>query len=85
MKRIIATGSVAALALVGFAGTASAEPELPFEPGTPQCFGQVHKYVNSGGLDDIDNVGQLVQSFDSKDAEIGFKGQGKNATAKTFC
>jgi hypothetical protein len=26
MKRIIATGSVAALALVGFAGTASAEP-----------------------------------------------------------
>jgi hypothetical protein len=78
MKRIIATGSVAALALVGFAGTASAggnsEPKLD----GPGCFGQVHKLVNSGGLAGIENVGQLVQSFPDK-------GQGKNATAKTFC
>ena len=75
MKRIIATGAFAALATVGFAGTASA-----FEPGTPQCFGQVHKAVNDGALSGsgIDNVGQLVQDSDGK-------GQGKNATAKSLC
>jgi dienelactone hydrolase len=72
MKRIIATGSVAALALFGFAGTASA-----FEPGTPQCFGQVHKFVNSGGLEDIENVGQLVKALGG--------GQAKNMAAKGFC
>ncbi len=73
MKRIIVTGAFAALATVSFAGTASA-----FEPGTPQCFGQVHKAVNGGALDGIDNVGQLVQ------ASAG-KGLGKNATAKSLC
>ena len=75
MKRIIATGSVAALALVGFAGTASA-----FEPGTPQCFGQVHKAVNDGALAElgIENVGQLVQASEGK-------GQGKNMAAKALC
>ena len=73
MKRIIATGAFAALATVSFAGTASA-----FEPGTPQCFGQVHKAVNAGALDGIDNVGQLVQASDGR-------GQGKNATAKSLC
>lgn len=72
MKRILATGSIAALAMVGFAGTASAAP------ADKACFGQVHKLVNSGGLEGLDNVGQLVQSFDNR-------GQGKNATAKTFC
>ncbi len=78
MKRIIATGSVAALALVGFAGTATA-----FEPGTPQCFGQVHKFVNSGGLagveglEDVENVGQLVKAVGG--------GQAKNMAAKGFC
>jgi hypothetical protein len=77
MKRIITAGSIAALAVVGLAGTASA-----FEPGTPQCFGQVHKFVNEGGLKtlglDIDNVGQLVQASEGK-------GQGKNMAAKGFC
>jgi hypothetical protein len=73
MKRIIATGSVAALALVGFAGTATA-----FEPGTPQCFGQVHKAVNDGALAGIENVGQLVQASEGK-------GKGKNEAAKALC
>jgi len=73
MKRMIVTGAFAALATVSFAGTASA-----FEPGTPQCFGQVHKAVNAGALDGIDNVGQLVQASDGK-------GQGKNAAARSFC
>ncbi len=75
MKRIIATGSVAALALVGFAGTASA-----FEPGTPQCFGQVHKAVNDGALEGlgIENVGDLVQASEGK-------GKGKNMAAKDLC
>lgn len=71
MKRIFATGSIAALAMIGFAGTANAAP------AEAACFGQVHKLVNSGALG-IDNVGQLVQSSENR-------GQGKNATAKTFC
>ena len=74
MRKKIITGLAAAgLGIGAFAGTASA-----FEPGTPQCFGQVHKAVNAGALDGIDNVGQLVQSFDDK-------GQGKNATARSLC
>lgn len=75
MKRIIVTGAVAALASVSLASTASA-----FTPGTPQCFGQVHKAVNAGALADagIDNVGQLVQASPGK-------GQGKNATAQSLC
>jgi hypothetical protein len=73
MKRIIVAGATAAIATVSFASTASA-----YEPGTPQCFGQVHKAVNSGAVPGIDNVGQLVQSFDNK-------GQGKNALAKSLC
>lgn len=72
MKRIIATGSVAALALVGFAGTASAAPE----PGTPQCFGQIHKLINTEGFGPYENVGQLVKA-------VG--GQGKNMAAKDLC
>ena len=71
MKRILIAGAVAALCTVGFAGTASA-----FDPGTPQCFGQVHKAVNGGALAPIQNVGQLVQA-------VG--GQGKNAAAKGLC
>ncbi len=72
MKRIIITGAVSAIAAVSFAGTASA-----FEPGTPQCFGQVHKAVNAGAVG-VDNVGELVQGSEDK-------GQGKNATAKSLC
>ena len=72
MKRIIVTGAVAALAAVSFAGTASA-----FEPGTPQCFGQVHKAVNAGALPGIDNVGQLVRALGG--------GQAKNSAAQGLC
>ena len=73
MKRIIVSATVATVAAVGFAGTASA-----FEPGTPQCFGQVHKAVNAGALSEagIDNVGDLVKAAG---------GQGKNAAAKDLC
>ena len=75
IKRIIISGAVAAVATLTFSGTAGA-----FEPGTPQCFGQVHKAVNAGALSDsgIDNVGQLVQASPGK-------GQGKNMAAKGFC
>jgi hypothetical protein len=75
IKRIIISGAVAAVATLTFSGTAGA-----FEPGTPQCFGQVHKAVNAGALSEsgIDNVGQLVQASEGK-------GQGKNMAAKGFC
>ena len=70
MKRIIAAGAITALATLGVAAPANA--------ATPSaaCFGQVHKTVNSGGLEGIDNVGQLVKA-------VG--GQGKNAAAKGLC
>ncbi|WP_084130241.1 hypothetical protein [Demequina sp. NBRC 110055] len=68
MKRIIATGFITAIAMVGFAGTASAAP------ADVACFGQIHRAVNAGAVG-LDNVGQLVQSFDNK-------GQGKNALAR---
>jgi hypothetical protein len=71
MKKVIVTGAISALAAVSFAGTASA-----FEPGTPQCFGQVHKSINKDGALGLENVGQLVK-------DIG--GQGKNAAAKGLC
>lgn len=73
MKRILATGSIAAFAVLGFAGTANAAPA---EPNPASCFGQVHKLVNSGGAG-VDNVGQLIK------AQGG--GQAKNMLAKTFC
>ncbi|GGN10469.1 hypothetical protein GCM10009721_43100 [Terrabacter tumescens] len=71
MKRILATGSIAVLALVGFAGSASAAP------ADSACFGQVHKTVNSGGVPGFENVGQLVQAVGG--------GQAKNAVAKSLC
>jgi hypothetical protein len=71
MRRILAAGSIAALAMVGFAGNASAAP------AESACVGQVHKTVNSGGVAGFDNVGELVQALGG--------GQAKNATAKTFC
>lgn len=70
MKRIIAAGSIAALAALGLAAPASAAP------AEAACFGQVHKAVNSGFLDGIDSVGDLVKA-------VG--GQGKNAAAKDLC
>lgn len=71
MKRILVAGAVAAFAMVGFSSTAQAKP------ADAACFGQVHKLVNSGGLDGIDNVGQLVGAVGG--------GQAKNAEAKKFC
>jgi hypothetical protein len=75
MKRVIVSGAVAVLATLTFSGTAGA-----FEPGTPQCFGQVHKAVNAGALSGsgIDNVGDLVQASEGK-------GKGKNMTARSLC
>ncbi len=74
MKRIIATGFVTALAVVGIAGTASAAPGNA-GPAEAACFGQIHKDVNARELG-VDNVGQLVQSFTDT------KGQGKNGLAR---
>jgi hypothetical protein len=74
MKRIIATGAVATLAMVGLAGTASANGGPV--PGTPQCFGQVHKLINTEGFGPYENVGQLVKVAG---------GQGKNMAAKDIC
>ena len=71
MKRMLAAGFITAVAVVGSAGAATAAP------ADAACFGQVHKAVNSGFVDGIDNVGQLVQAVEG--------GQNKNATAKTFC
>ncbi|MFW2513355.1 hypothetical protein ACNI3K_06210 [Demequina sp. SO4-13] len=73
MKRIIATGFITAIAMVGLTGTANAAP------ADAACFGQVHKAVNSGALaaDGISNVGDLVKALG---------GQGKNSAAKAlFC
>ena len=70
MKRIIAAGSIAALATLGLAAPASAAP------AEAACFGQVHKTVNSGGLAGFDNAGDLVRA-------VG--GQGKNAAARGLC
>lgn len=77
MKRIIATGFITALAVVGVAGTANAAPGNA-GPADAACFGQVHKAVNSGFLaaSDIHNVGDLVKA-------VG--GQGKNSAARGPC
>lgn len=71
MKRIIATGFITAIAMVGLAGTANAAP------ADAAGFGQIHKAVNSGAVAGIDNVGQLVQMFENK-------GQGKNELARSL-
>ena len=70
MKRILAAGSIAALAALGISAPASAAP------ADAACFVQVHKTVNAGGLPGFDNVGELVQA-------VG--GQGKNAAARSLC
>ncbi|MBA2955898.1 hypothetical protein GON03_16300 [Nocardioides sp. MAH-18] len=70
MKRILAAGSIAALAALGLAAPTHAAP------ADAACFGQVHKTVNSGGLPGFANVGELVQALG---------GQGKNAAARDLC
>ena len=70
MKRILAASSIAALALVGLAGTASAAPS------EAACFGQVHKTINTEGALGFTNVGDVVKAIGD---------QGKNATATGIC
>jgi hypothetical protein len=70
VKRLLAAGSIAAVAALGLAAPASAAP------ADAACFGQVHKTVNSGGLPGFDNVGELVKALG---------GQGKNAAANGLC
>lgn len=70
MKRILAIGSVAALAMVGFAGSASAAPN------SNACFGQVHKTINTVGALGFTNVGDVVKA-------VG--GPTKNAIASGIC
>ena len=69
MKRILATGSIAAFAMLGFAGTANAAPS------DSAAFGQLHKTINTEGVTvngiEFTNVGDVVKA-------VG--GQGK----KTF-
>ena len=74
MKRILVVASVAALSTVGFAGAASAAPATP---AGAACCGQVHKTVNSGGVEGFDNVGQLVRALEG--------GANKNALATMIC
>ncbi|WP_353814385.1 hypothetical protein [Agromyces sp. SYSU T00266] len=70
MKRILATGFIAALATLGFAAPAQAAPN------DAACFGQVHKTINTVGALGFTNVGDVVKA-------IG--GQGKNDTARGVC
>lgn len=70
MSRLLVAGSIAALALVGSAGAASAAP------ADAACFGQIHKTINTVGALGFTNVGDVVQA-------IG--GQGKNDVANGIC
>ncbi len=70
MKRLLATGFIAAFAVLGSAGTASAAR------ASPGCFGQVHKVINTQGALGFTNVGDVVKV-------VG--GQGKNAIARSIC
>ena len=70
MKRILATGSIAALAMVGFAATANAAP------ADAACFGGIHKTINTEGYGGFTNVGEVVKALG---------GQGKNDTARGLC
>jgi hypothetical protein len=70
MKRTLIVASVAALALVGMAGTANAAPS------NASCFGQVHKTINTVGALGFTNVGDVVQT-------VG--GQTKNSIARGIC
>jgi hypothetical protein len=68
MKRILAIGSIAALSIFGFAGSATAAP------ADAACFGQVHKTINTEGYAGFTNVGEVVQALGG--------GQAKNDAAK---
>ena len=70
MKRILAIGSIAALSIFGFAGSANAAP------ADAACFGQVHKTINTEGALGFTNVGDVVKALG---------GQVKNETARGIC
>jgi hypothetical protein len=70
MKRMLVAGSIAALALLGSAGAAQADP------AGAACFGQIHKAINTADALGLENVGQLVKT-------VG--GQAKNAAATGLC
>ncbi|GEM_PF-605460 len=74
MKRILATGFIVGLAVVGFAAPAQAAGHMG--PNDNACFGQVHKTINTEGALGFTNVGDVVKA-------IG--GQGKNDTARGVC
>ena len=58
MKRIVATGAVAALAMVGFAGTASAGP-----PMDKACVGKIVSFHAKALGGPMDGVAQYSQGF----------------------
>jgi hypothetical protein len=70
MKRMLAIGSIVALSIFGFAGAANAAPS------DAQCFGQVHKTINTVGALGFTNVGDVVKA-------VG--GQTKNSIARSMC
>lgn len=72
MKRILVIGSIAALAFVGMTGTANAAQGN----GNGNCFGQVHKTINTEGALGFSKVGEVVQA-------VG--GQTKNSIARGLC
>ncbi|BDZ54649.1 hypothetical protein [Agromyces marinus] len=74
MKRILATGFIAALATLGVAAVGAGPANAA--PADAACFGQVHKTINTEGALGFTNVGDVVKA-------IG--GQGKNATARSIC
>ena len=76
MKKLIGIVAASSLAIAAIGAPAMAKSDNAVQDG--RCFGSVHQLVNSGGLDGIDNVGQLVQSLENK-------GQGKKEVAQTFC
>ena len=65
MKRMLVAGAIAALALIGTAGAASAAP------ADAACFGGIHKAVNTEGR----------RARQRRPAREGLGGQGKNAAA----
>jgi uncharacterized membrane protein len=76
MKKTIGIVATAAFAIAAVSAPVAAK-DKGIDAGEPYCFGQVHKAVNAGALDGIDNVGQLVKALGG--------GQDKNAAANGFC
>jgi hypothetical protein len=71
MKRILATGFIAGLAMVGLAAAPANAA-----PSDAACFGQVHKTINTEGALGFTNVGDVVKA-------VG--GQTKNEIARGIC